>query len=492
MLLIFLLALIKGIYFSHFGLNFYNYGETLHNATRILNGEILYRDIWALFPPGFTYFPALIFKVFGKNLLIIRYAESFLFAVLISIIVLLAKEFLSKRMLILLAVVLIFSDINTYLLFPYVFFYAALLLAILYLKSRHSYLIFLSGLTVGLGFLFRHDLAIITVLTIGFLLIVSDKVRSAGPAFFLSLLGVVLPTLVFIKKIWSLKEFIYLALVKAPQISKALSPGFNIKSILALDLSYAYALRIFTLWFYLVYISVYLLIILKLIKEPKRKIVILSLFVFGLLQIPHAISVFEMGHLVKAGIPAIILGFYLVQEGMRPKKRISSRLLLLSPIMLFLAGNLVMSAWWINFNDTEVNFSSGSVYLNSRYVIGSTLPSSNTIKNSIIFIQENTKESDYIFVAPYHAILYFLAGRKDPSRFNNFVPRLVSESEEAEVIRSIEAKRVKIVVYDPVNAPHGKKFADFNPQIHNYLMENFEVVQKTPEGWLFMKRKTKV
>lgn len=151
-----------------------------------------------------------------------------------------------------------------------------------------------------------------------------------------------------------------------------------------------------------------------------------------------------------------------------------------------------MSIWWISFNDTKVNFSSGSVYLNSRYVIGSTLPSASTIMNSITFIQKNSNESDYIFVAPYHAIFYFLAGRRDPSRFNNFVPRLVSENEEVEVVQAIEAKGVKIVIYDPVNAPHDKKFADYNPHIHNYLMENFEVVQKTPEGWLFMKRKTKV
>lgn len=324
MLLVFLLALTKGIYFSNFGLNFYDYGETLHNATRLLNGEVLYKDIWALFPPGFSYFPALIFEIFGKNLLIIRYVESFLFAILVMLIIILAREFLSPRMLILLSLALIFSDLNIYLLFPYVFFYGSLLLAILYLKSRSPRLIFFSGLTVGLGFLFRHDLAIITVLTIGLILLVSDKIKSASLIFLFGLAVFVLPTLIFIGKIWSLKEFLYLALIKAPQISKALSPGFSLKSILTLDLSYSHALQVFTLLFYLVYITIFLLITLKFINDRKRKIVILSLFIFGLLQIPHAISVFEMGHLVKAGIPAIILGFYLVQEGLKSKKRLFS------------------------------------------------------------------------------------------------------------------------------------------------------------------------
>lgn len=506
---IFLLALIKGFYFSHFGLNIYDYGETLDNATKILDGGIPYKDIWTFFPPGFSYFPAIILAIFGKSLLVVRYVESVFFAVLVLIMVLIAGKFITKFLLFLLSLTLIFSDLNTYLFFYYVFFFGAIFLAIEYLKSKSNHLIFLSGLLMGVGSLFRHDTTLISLIAIGVTLLVAfrykviDHFRSA--IFFLGLgcFGVVTLSLLVISRTWSILEFLYMAFIRAPQISRGISFGIDLGKISLSNITEDQALHLFTVFFYLIYIMIYILTGAYLLKglrsvkkitgttviSIKEKIIILCLFFFGLLQIPHAFSVIEMGHLVKAGVVAFILGFYLLQKGLENKRSSLFKATIISPVVIFLLGNLLISYWWIHLNDTEVQFDSGAVYLNSRAIVGTTYASVDTIKKSVSFIRENTQKNDYVFTAPYQAILYFLADRKNPTKFNNFVAGVISPENETEIIDSLQEKNVRIIVYDPENAPFKKSARIYIPKLHRYMISNFDIVEKTNEGWLLMRRK---
>jgi len=96
----------------------------------------------------------------------VRYVESILFGLLVVIIIGIAHKLLSKSFLFLLAATLIFSDILTYQLYYFLPFYGAILLFFFYLKSKRSLYILLSGILVGLGFLFRHDTTLISMITI--------------------------------------------------------------------------------------------------------------------------------------------------------------------------------------------------------------------------------------------------------------------------------------------------------------------------------------
>ena len=88
--------------------------------------------------------------------------------------------------------------------------------------------------------------------------------------------------------------------------------------------------------------------------------------------------------------------------------------------------------------------------------------------------------------------LYFLADRPSPTQYNNLLAGFItSETEQRAFIYEIESKKVRIVVYDPDNGPKMQttKMQDYNAIIHEYLMEEFQLVEQTEEGWLFMKRK---
>lgn len=498
-------AFIKGAFFSNYGLNFYDYGESLHNGVRLLEDAVLYKDVWAFLPPADNYFPALILKIFGKSLLAVRYVESLLFAFLVLVIILLIKDFIKPLFVSTISIALIFADLNSYLLFFHLFSFGSLLLAYYFIRSEKYIYIFLSGIFLGIEFLFRHDVGLVTLLTILAIFFIAKKFYSNyGPVknlkaislFIFGLLLIIIPTISWLIRQGTFLEFLYLGFNKAPSISKLLSSNTDWLALFTLTPNPSQLFQLFSLLMYFFYISVYVYALIwtfnKLTKGVKLKIsdiLILMILIFGLLQIPYAFSVMEMGHLVKAGIPALILGGFFIQEKFIRSKTLLWKLVLLSPLLLFIIGNLIVSIWWIHFNDTRVNFKYGSVYLSSKPSPGSTHPTAQSLITSLKFLEQNSKEGEYIFAAPYHALIYFLSDRKSPGRFNNFAAGFVSDYEQDEVIEAIKKNNVKVVIYDPVNAPLKKSFPEFSPKIHHFILDNYQVTETTNQGWLLMKRK---
>lgn len=507
-LVICIFAFIKSSFFSLFGLNLFDDGESLHNGLRLLNGDVLYRDIWAIFPPADDYFPALILKIFGNSIVYFHLVESLVFILLLITLIQLLKKFLklNSKYILLFCIVLIFSSLYVHLLFLYLFFFVALLLTLEFWFSRRLNLFFFAGVSIGIGALFRHDTALITATAILISLLLSTlffKDKLSFKKLFLSicifLSGIFIitsPVILWLYRNGTLNDFLYLGFIKAPQISSILSPGFHPLRILFLPLTYSNIYQIFGLFFYPFYFFIYIftggILFYRLIKNislDNQSFPLLLILSFGVLMVPYGTSVIELGHLVKAGIPALILGIYFMQIGINRRLFGKYCYLFLGPFIIFLLGNIISSVWWINFNNTRIDFKQGLVFVNSKFVPGSTHPTAKTLIQTVKFIKENTTDKDYIFAAPYHAMIYFLTERKAPSKFDNFAAGFVSANEEEEIIRSIQVNNVNYAVYDPSTGAIGKKMADYNPMLHAYIMENFETIEVTEDGWLLMRRK---
>lgn len=505
-LLIIELVFIKGAFFSFFGLNFFDDGESLHNGMRILEGGRIYKDIWTFFPPADIYFPALMLKISNSYMWTFRLAESLMYALLIGIVTYILINYLRirKSFIILTLITLTFINVYSNLFFYHLFFFLSLFLVCvaLYRNIYNPLFIYISGLLIGIAFLFRHDVGLIgsVAISISLLLVTildsktkASKIITRSTVFFLGVLTVVLPVVIWLINEKVINEFLYLAFVKAPQISRILSPGFLVINDISQGLSLRSLMLLSTIFFYVIYLVVHVFIFFKIfkwLKEKKKlikeKFIIITISLYGLLQIPYAFSVIDIGHLSKAGFPTIILGIYLINQ-----LRVKSALVLiyLTPLILFILTNLIFSFWWIKYNDTKVNLRYGSVFINSIKAENSTHPTADTLKKTLEFINSNTREGEYIFATPYHAMIYFLSDRKDPSRFNNFAAGFVSRDEQDEVINSIRDKNAKIVVYDPINAPLGKTLKDYSPKIHQFIIDNYQTIETTNQGWLLMRRK---
>lgn len=247
------LALVKSVVFSFFGLNFFDYGESLHNGVRLLEGATLYKDVWAIFPPADNYFPALVLAMTNDHLLALRYAQSILFTGLVAVIILLSRNFLQKKFLILMAIALVFSNLNIHLLFFQFFFLTAILFFLNFWKTEEKKWMLLSGIMIGIGALFRHDTAIAagaTVVSLALLISRFAKRRLDLSQFFskfsLGALAVVGPIFVWMISIGVLDDFLYLGFIRAPLISRILSPGFNVMEVFSPPFTYRKGFAAFT------------------------------------------------------------------------------------------------------------------------------------------------------------------------------------------------------------------------------------------------------
>lgn len=69
--IIFLVYFIYSLSRIKYGINVYDEGFILYNAENILNGYIPYKDFWTIYTPGQYYLIALLFKIFGYQLIYI-------------------------------------------------------------------------------------------------------------------------------------------------------------------------------------------------------------------------------------------------------------------------------------------------------------------------------------------------------------------------------------------------------------------------------------
>lgn len=160
-------------------LNLYDEGIILTGALRVLNGDIPYKDFWAMYPPGNFYVNAFLFSVFGEYAYLNR-----LFDAATKLSIAFACYAIFRIYLSSLDALLIFISVLLFLLsvgFPGFPVFQAILLALLMILiliqvdqmggrghsgNRVYILLFLLGILNGLMVFFRHDLAAYALLSV--------------------------------------------------------------------------------------------------------------------------------------------------------------------------------------------------------------------------------------------------------------------------------------------------------------------------------------
>ncbi len=146
-------------------LNIYDEGLALVGGWRLLQGDIPFRDYWALYPPGQSYLLAMIFKLAGANILVERLYDVTVRALCVAAVFPVAQMLMPSLLLtcittLTVGLLLAAATFYGYIMFP------ALLLAFLAcyaffraLARPTSLRFFVVGLALGLTALFRVDVA---------------------------------------------------------------------------------------------------------------------------------------------------------------------------------------------------------------------------------------------------------------------------------------------------------------------------------------------
>lgn len=466
--IIFFISLIKAILFSHLGFGLLDEGESLHNATRISNGELPYEDFFAIFPPLDNYLFAFIFQIFGKSVIAPRIVMSIIFSFAPATIFLILSKYVKKYIAIFPAILLIFLDLNVERLYFLTPIFAAVLII-----NRYP---FISGSLLGFASLIRADLPGTYLIGLGIVLLISKKLRELVKLG----LGYMIPIGLMVLWLYSkniLGLFLEFAIKRSVIITKLHDLPISTVDFSSIPRSY----EAFVLYLIL---GIYLLFLIKNIW--KKKNIFIGFFISGVLALPYVFGRTDMGHIIKGGIPALFLSAYFLDK----LKSNQLKFIFYSIIFIIFVANIFQHFWWIRFNNVSINIGGYDLRINSSYVSNSTVVSAETMKNSVEFLKE-TQDTEKVLALPYLAGIYFLADRQPPVEFNNLLNGFViSVEEENEFIKKIEAADVKRIVYTPETGPKMKNrlLKEYNPIIHKFIMDNFMVKKQTPEGWLLMER----
>jgi hypothetical protein len=157
---------------------FYNLkgGVSTVGAERVLSGDIPYRDFWTMYAPGHFYLLALLFLVFGNHLLVEVIVASIISASAAYICYRIVVGIVNQRFLGIASAAVFTGSMYTTGYFkrlgsypPAIFLILlALFLMILYYQNQKIKFLVLSGLSVGLSIVIKHDIGIYSVIAILF------------------------------------------------------------------------------------------------------------------------------------------------------------------------------------------------------------------------------------------------------------------------------------------------------------------------------------
>lgn len=502
---IFLVAFLKSAFFSNFGFGLLDQGQMLHNGQRILAGELPYRDFFAVFPPMYNYIFALIFKFFGQSIFISRVMLSIIFSFVPVFVYLITSVISNKRWAILPSLLIIIMDNNV----ERIYFFTPILVAIYFymkwFKVKSIKLIFLSGLWLGIASLFRLDIPGVFGLgiIISMAMFLKNTQKKWLKVWFLNSLNFGLAYLIpiVLELMWLTSKGIVPNFIDNAAIQPIFITRFHhlpfpsLFSIFPINISPIWLNQLYLVTYANLLMAIYFLSGAILIYKWKffwQKRPWFGFFLTsGLLAFPYILGRTDIGHLTKGGIPFLFLSVYFLEK-VNNSRKLFLKLLGLTLVLAFFIANLVQSVWWIKFNDRELLVNRNKLRVNSVYPVGSTIPSAQTLEKSIEFLQKNSRKEEKVLILPYMAGLYFLAGRQSPTRFDNVLNGYITTIQgQEEFIEQIQKAGVKAVIYDMHHGPKMKTslLKDYNPLIHNYLMNNYEIYGMTPEGWLFMLRK---
>lgn len=492
---LFLFALTKACLFSFYGFGLVDEGQSLHNALKILQGGLPYKSFFAVFPPLHYYFYALPLWLFGESIVIPRLFASLIFAFSPVFLYLTLSRLVIRIIAIIPAIILIFLNVNIDRFYFMTLIFAGIYFLTLAFETEQMKYYFVSGIIFGVSSLFRLDITGVFILASAITIlcayikkpkiaIIKTLLFSIGTLAALGSLVLWLSVNGLMTIYWKNTVIEAIVITKKhnlpfPTISDLIPYPLNLNK-----LSEAYA----AIYGYSILFSYFITSILLVTKRIFASKIVVTFLLSGYLLLPYMFGRSDMGHLLKAGIPFLFLGAVIFSRVFSNKSKLW-KLVTSTIVVAIFTGGIVESIFWIKLNNFQIEIRKQKLHVNAAYVKGTTLLSAQTLQEASSFLG-NTSEA--VVALPYMAGLYYLSGKISPTRYDNLLNGyLRNSSQEQQFIEDLEKAGVKRIIYDPEGGPAmaTKSISIYNPQIHEYLISEYDVVKTTPEGWLFLERK---
>lgn len=474
-------------------------GQIMGWITKVLHGQIPFRDAIVTRGPTIIYSTAAVFKFFGESFLIKRVWFAVFNLLMTYAGYYFCKTFISSKPLgwFVFVVMLLIHD------FTYRTGFGLLALALFWVSiSRHSLRFgVLSGISLALAVLSSVEVgaaASVTMVASSAACYVfrADHRRTYGKIAIAWVSGTVLifgPLLLILAARGEVSEILTGMLIypKYAMLGYAASPYPNLLKMIQADLAlrnylFPFTCRIFVLWYLpsLIYLFSFFLLMrwIYLRKLKDKELMIFTITLFGWLFYHSALGRTDIHHLYFCVSPAFALLAMLADRPLPNKeKRIAVTAVILIPVLFLLqrpTDHIVPVSQRILQNlrgDSRLPEGLEPFTIKRMQGILGQRSLRRRIEATVTTIQSRLKEGDCIYAFPNLPLYYFLLDSPNPTRFE-WAYQAITHNMRLEVVTDLEEKKPKFVIYslDPSQRLDRIPLEEAVPEIVDFLGQQYK------------------
>jgi hypothetical protein len=494
-------------------LNFYDEGFAVFNPVRVLNGELPYRDFWAIYPPGQLFSLAGVYKILGVSLLASRVYDTWVRFALVIAVFLVARKITTSWLAYSAALVatLMMASVGFY---GYAVYPAlawgifALWCALKFGETGRPRWLVLAGVLMGVSTFFRWDIGLYGVIGLTAALLLRQFIGAwrAGQSFYRSagsglkiaswlLLPAGAAILILygwvslksgLGNVWSqvvwfparqLHDVRWLAYPRlVPAVAK-LSDWWDSYSPWMDWLRFYLPLTVYALA--IVYLGHAFLI--RRIELDNRRFGILAAALFGLLTFAQALSRYDYIHALPTGVFAFLVVVGLVYQALCASKATHLRIaiLVLAPgiLAVYFASTvnsylLTMDHWppWGCYSTFPP---ASCAYIGENRQRAVEYLQSRTQTHEPVYV--GNQRHDMVFVSDVS--FYFLAGRPSVTRYSELHPGVTTTRPvQLEIIRELETQQAPFLVLVDIwlsQEPNDSALSSGVTDLDEYIRANY-------------------
>jgi hypothetical protein len=495
--------------------NYYDEGFAMFGPIRILNGDLPYKDFWAIYPPGQFYILAAIIKIFGPNLINARLYDTLIRLLMVIGLYLIVKRVASPSL-------ALFSSGITTLLLASAGFYSYAVFPTMTLgiwsiwcfvnftENGHDRWLMIAGFLLGIAAIIRWDIALyalISLLVSSYAFIFTHQLQVSEDLPSRSCIRLFIGPLVRMHKllmpflVLAGMTYVYFGLMSGWE--NLFDQVFFFPTVVLHNIRWLpyptviprnYIFNEIWLSFYIpliVFLITFIALIIKAYSRhpslDKRFFTLLSLLLFGVLLFNQALSRNDKIHIIPASIlifPVVVVLFQLVTSTNRTRISFFTRgflEVLLLGLLAFYVPNSFVTLLITLKNDAPWSCHS------SLPILSCTVISADE-EQAASYIKTQTLPGDRIFVGnrKHTSIFvndigfYYLSERLSVSRFNELYPGVATTLPvQRQIVDELEKNRVAWVVLVDITDPKEQNLSSndsgvviLDEYIRNHYVEN--------------------
>ena len=492
-LIVAVFAILVPVFYLHQGLLLIDTGREFYIPVQMLQGQVLYKDIYNIYGALSYQINAVLFFLFGQKINVLYISGIISSLIIVVTCYLLSREFLNKKLSCLLSFLIMFALVfrtflyNSVLTYAFAIVYAllAFLLSVLflikYLKTDNKSQAYLSCLFAGISIANKYEFSLYIFLLFGVLLFI----KPIGKSGFIKSLGAfgIIPLLSFGSLIiqgLNINDIIQTVkltqnLVHAPLL-KLFFNHFgafpDLKGLFLLVLTN----KIFGIFAFLPILNIILFI-----HQFKDLYKDKPLFIFILCSIiacAKNLFYLNVNHMGVFLFPVCIIASIILL-----KRYINKFLpiLLCAGMVIFLSDDFA----GLKYKNYLLKTDKGNIYTYQKDGI--------PIKYAADFILNNTNKDDKVVIMPEGSFINYITDRKGDYFYYNLSPLFyIDVLKEENIIPHFEKNMPEYFIILPIdNSEYGSKFfgLDYAQNFYNLIVNNYDLIKEENNIQIFKRKK---